>query len=53
LKLYHVHNQPVLDALSKMTGADFGFNKQAWRMWHAQEKVAAEAGKGNVEARRE
>jgi hypothetical protein len=53
LKVYHVHNQPVLDALSKMTGADFGFNKQAWRMWHAQEKVAAEQSKPAVEARRE
>ena len=33
--------RPVLDALSKMTGADFGFNKAAWRTWYAQEKIAA------------
>ena len=42
-KIYHVHNQPVLDALSKLTGADFGFDKAAWRYWYAQEKIAAEA----------
>jgi HEAT repeat protein len=53
LKVYHVHNQPVLDALSKLTGADFGFNKQSWRYWHAQEKIAKEAGKPVVDARRD
>ena len=53
LQVYHVHNQPVLDALSKLTGADFGFNKQAWRYWHAQEKVAQEAGKPVADTRRD
>jgi HEAT repeat protein len=53
LEVYHVHNQPVLDALSKLTGADFGFNKAAWRTWHAQEKIAAEARTPMVNTRRD
>jgi hypothetical protein len=53
LEVYHVHNQPVLDALSKLTGADFGFDKRAWRIWHAQEKIALEAGKPLINARRD
>jgi hypothetical protein len=53
LEVYHVHNQPVLDALSKLTGADFGFNKTAWRSWHAQEKIAAEARSPMVNTRRD
>jgi hypothetical protein len=39
----HVHNQPVLDALTKLSGEDFGFDQRAWRYWHAQEKIAQEA----------
>lgn len=53
LKVYHVHNQPVLDALSKLTGADFGFDQRAWRYWHAQEKIAKEAGNPPIDARRD
>jgi len=53
LQIFHVHNQPVLDALSKLTGADFGFNKAAWRTWHAQEKIAAEARTPAVNTRRD
>ncbi len=53
LKIYHVHNQPVLDALSKLTGADFGFDKGAWRSWHAQAKIAAESRAPVVNTRRD
>ena len=44
MNVYHVHNQPVLDALSKLTSADFGFDKKAWRIWYAQEKDRAGIG---------
>src|SRR5262249_53221760 len=40
LVVMHVHNQPVLVALNKLTGVDFGFDQKAWRYWHAQEKIA-------------
>jgi hypothetical protein len=53
LEVYHIHNQPVLDALSKLTGADFGFNKVAWRTWYAQEKIAAESRAPVVSTRRD
>jgi hypothetical protein len=39
--------------LSKLTGADFGFDKQAWRTWYAQEKIAQEAGQPAVNVRRQ
>jgi hypothetical protein len=52
LQVFHVHNQPVLDALSKLTGADFGFDKRAWRYWYAQEKIALESSTPTLDARR-
>src|SRR5262245_1157771 len=51
--VFHIQNQPALDALSKLTGADFGFDKQAWRTWFAQEKIAQEAGQPAVNVRRQ
>jgi hypothetical protein len=51
--VFHVYNQPALDALSKLTGADFGFEKQAWTTWYAQEKIAQEAGQPAVNVRRQ
>ena len=53
VQISHVQNQHVLDALTKLTGADFGFDKRAWRFWHAQEKQAAEARQPLVDARRQ
>ena len=53
LQVFHVQNQPVVDALNKLTGANFGFNQKAWRYWHAQEKRAAEAGQPVVDVRRQ
>lgn len=49
----HVQNQHVLDALTKLSGSNFGFDQRAWRYWHAQEKHAAEAAQPLVSARRE
>jgi hypothetical protein len=48
-----VKNQHVLDALTKLTGANFGFQQKAWRHWHAQERIAAEARQPAVDARRD
>jgi hypothetical protein len=48
-----VQNQHVLDALTKLSGTNFGFDQRAWRYWLAQEKHAAEAAKPLVNARRE
>jgi hypothetical protein len=53
LQVFHVQNQPVLDALSKLTGADFGFDQRAWRYWYAQEKVARETSQPVIDARRQ
>jgi hypothetical protein len=53
VQIVHTQNQQVLDALSKMTGASFGFDQRAWRYWHAQEKIAREAGKPAIDARRQ
>jgi hypothetical protein len=53
LQVFHVQNQPVLDALSKLTGTDFGFDQRAWRYWYVQEKVAREAGQPLIDARRQ
>ena len=53
LQIYHVHNQPVLDALSKLTSVDFGFDKKAWRYWYAQEKIARESSAPAVDIRRQ
>lgn len=49
----HVQNQHVLGALNKLSGVDFGFDQRAWRYWHAQEKLAAEAGQPRIDARRQ
>ena len=53
MKVTHAHNQPVLDALSKLTGADFGFDKRAWRIWYAQEKIATDASQPLINSRRD
>jgi hypothetical protein len=53
LQIAHVQNQAVLDALSKLTGVDFGFDQRAWRYWHAQEKIAQEAGRSTLDGRRQ
>lgn len=53
MNVYHVHNQPVLDALSKLTNADFGFDKKAWRIWYAQEKIARDLAQPVISARRD
>jgi hypothetical protein len=53
MNVIHAHNQPVLDALSKLTGADLGFDKRAWRIWYAQEKIAKDAAQPSINARRD
>jgi hypothetical protein len=53
MNVIHAHNQPVLDALSKLTGADFGFDKRAWRIWYAQEKIAKDAAQPSINSRRD
>src|SRR5207237_8753552 len=40
VQIVHVQNQPVLDALTKMTGADFGYEQRAWLYWSAQVDIA-------------
>lgn len=49
----HVQNQPVLDALSKLTGVNFGFDQRGWRQWHAQDKIVREAAQPTLDARRQ
>jgi hypothetical protein len=51
--IVHVQNQPVLDALTRLTGVNFEFDQRAWRYWHAQEKIAREAAQPVVDARRQ
>jgi hypothetical protein len=53
VQVYHVQNQPVLDALSKLTGTNFGFDEQSWRYWYAQDKIAREAAQPAFDARRQ
>jgi hypothetical protein len=48
-----VRNQPVLDALIRLTGANFDYDQERWRYWHAQERVAQEASQSAVDARRQ
>jgi hypothetical protein len=48
-----VRNQPVLDALIRLTGANFEYDQERWRYWHAQERVAQEASQSAVDARRQ
>jgi hypothetical protein len=52
VQIVHVQNQPVLDALTKLTGADFGFDQRAWRYWYSQEKIAKESSQPPLDARR-
>jgi len=52
LQVFHIQNQPVLDALSKLTGVNFSFDQKAWRYWYAQEKVARESSQATVDTRR-
>jgi hypothetical protein len=33
-----ISNQDVLNALTAITGQDFGFDKQAWRKWYASQR---------------
>lgn len=51
--IVHVQNQQVLGALTKLTGANFGFDQRGWRFWHAQEKISAEARQPLTDARRQ
>jgi len=52
VQIVHVQNQPVLDALTKLTGTDFGYDQRAWRYWYAQEKIAKESSQTPLDARR-
>ncbi|HEX5102394.1 MAG TPA: HEAT repeat domain-containing protein [Pirellulaceae bacterium] len=51
--IVQVQNQQVLDALTRLTGVNFSFDQRAWRYWHAQEKIAAEAQQPPLDARRD
>jgi hypothetical protein len=53
LLLVHVHNQAVLDALQRLSGVNFAFDKKAWRYWHAQEKIARDTAPLPIDARRQ
>ena len=53
VQIVHVQNQPVLDALARLTGTSYGFDKTKWHYWHSQEKIAQESGKPAFDARRQ
>jgi hypothetical protein len=53
VQIVHVQNQPVLDALTRLTGADFGYDQRAWRYWYSQEKIARESNQASLDARRQ
>ena len=53
VQIAHIRNQPVLDALIKLTGANFDFDQKRWRYWHAQELRAQEAGQPVADVRRQ
>jgi tetratricopeptide (TPR) repeat protein len=53
LLVTHVQNQPVLDALTRLTGVNFGFDQAAWRYWLAQERKAGQASDAAFDARRQ
>jgi len=36
-------NSGVLEALTKLTGRDFGYDRSAWRKWQSRQKVAEKA----------
>lgn len=45
VQISRVHNQPVLDTLTRLSGgSNFGFDQRAWRYWYAQEKKTEQAG---------
>ena len=35
---YQLRNQAVLDALVTLTGANFGFDQQAWKDWYVSQR---------------
>ncbi len=49
----HMRNQPVLDALIKMTGANFEYDQKRWHYWWSQERAAQEASQPVADARRQ
>jgi hypothetical protein len=49
--ILHVRNQPVLDALIGLSGANFDYDKQRWRYWYTQEEKAREASQPVADAR--
>lgn len=49
----HMRNQPVLEALIKMTGANFEYDQQRWHYWWSQERAAQEANQPVADARRQ
>jgi hypothetical protein len=49
----HIRNQHVLDALVRLTGTNFDFDKNRWQYWIAQEQRASEAAHGVADARRQ
>jgi hypothetical protein len=46
-------NQPVLDALIRMTGANFEYDQKRWHYWWSQERTAQEAAQPVADARRQ
>jgi hypothetical protein len=49
----HVRNQHVLDALTRLTGVNYEFDKERWHYWHAQEKKAQETSQPLADTRRQ
>lgn len=46
-------NQPVLDALIRMTGANFEYDQNRWHYWSSQERTAQETAQPVADARRQ
>ena len=47
---FEVQNDPVLAALTAMySGVNFGYNKDAWRTWYAQERAPTEISLRRIE----
>lgn len=53
VQIAHIRNQPVLDALIKLTGANFDYDQRRWHYWNAQEKRALEAAQPLGDTRRQ
>jgi hypothetical protein len=53
VQIAHIRNQPVLDALIKLTGANFDYDQKQWHYWYAQEQRAQEAGQPVADVRRQ